>query len=156
MLFSCYVPPDSLWPLGLQHTRFLCPPLSPGVCSCSCSLSQWYNPTISPFAYLFSFCLQSFSASGSSRVDSLHQVAKVLELQLRHQSFQWIFRVDLLAVQGTLKSSPTLKFESISSSALSLLYGPALTSIHDYRKNHTFDSMDLCQQSEVSAFEYVV
>ena len=39
-------------------------------------------------------------------VSSLHQVAKVLELQLQHQSFQWIFRtdLDLLAMQGTLKS----------------------------------------------------
>ena len=46
-------------------------------------------------------------------VSSSHQVAKVLEFQLQHQSFQWIFRteysfrmdwLDLLAVQGTLKS----------------------------------------------------
>ena len=37
-------------------------------------------------------------------LSSSHQVAKVLELQLQYQSFQWIFRVDLLAVQGTLKS----------------------------------------------------
>ena len=86
------------------------------------------------------------------RVDSTHQVAKVLELQLRHQAFQWIFRVDLLAVQGTLNSSPTLQFESISSSALSLLYGPALTSVHDYWKTRRFDSTDLCWQSDVSAF----
>ena len=40
----------------------------------------------------------------SQGVISLHQVAKVLEFQLQHQSFQWIFRTDLLAVQGTLKS----------------------------------------------------
>ena len=39
---------------------------------------------------------------------------------------------DLLAVQGTLKSLPTPHFKSINSSALSFLYGPALTSIHDY------------------------
>ena len=50
------------------------------------------------------------------------------------------------------ESSLAPQLESISSSALSLLYGPALTSIHDYRKNHTFDSMDLCQQSNVSGF----
>ena len=37
-------------------------------------------------------------------VSSSHEVAKVLEFQLQHQSFQWIFRTDLLAVQGTLKS----------------------------------------------------
>ena len=59
---------------------------------------------------------------------------------------------DLLAVQGTLKSSPTPQFRSINSSVLSFLYSPALTSIHDYWKNHGFDQMDLCWQSNVSAF----
>ena len=64
------------------------------------------------------------------------------------------FRIDwfdLLAVQGTLKeSSPTPQFKSINSSAFSLLYGPTLTSIHDYWRSHSFDYMDLCQQSNVS------
>ena len=46
---------------------------------------------------------------------------------------------DLLAVQGTLKSSPTPQVKSIYSSALSFLYSPTLTSIHDYWKNHSFD-----------------
>ena len=59
---------------------------------------------------------------------------------------------DLLAVQGTLKSSPASLFESTSSSEVSILYGPALTSIHDYWKNDSFDYMDLCWQSNVSAF----
>ena len=52
------------------------------------------------------------------------------------------FRIDWmdpLAVQGTFKSSPTSHFESINSSALSILYSPTLTSIHDYQKNHSFD-----------------
>ena len=60
---------------------------------------------------------------------------------------------DLLAVQGTLKS--LLQHHSskaINSLRLSLLYGPALTSVHDYWKNHSFDYIDLCQQSAVSAF----
>ena len=47
------------------------------------------------------------------------------------------------------------QFESISSS-LSLLYGPTLTSVHDYWKNHSFDYRDLCQQNDVSAFWYTV
>ena len=47
--------------------------------------------------------------------------------------------LDLLAVQGTLKSSPTPQFKSINSSALSFLYSPTLTYIHDYWKNHSFD-----------------
>ena len=57
---------------------------------------------------------------------------------------------DLLAVQETQESSPAPQFEIISSLAFSLLYGP--TSIHDYWKNHSFDYMDLCWQSDVSAF----
>ena len=47
--------------------------------------------------------------------------------------------LDLLAVQGTLKSSPTPQFKSISSSAFSFLYSPTLTSIHDHWKNHSLD-----------------
>ena len=66
-----------------------------------------------------------------------------------------LFRIDwfdLLAVQGTLESSPITQFKSINSLALSLLYGPTLTSIHDYWKNHSFDYIDLCWQSNVSVF----
>ena len=47
--------------------------------------------------------------------------------------------LDLLAVQGTLKTSPTPQFKSIGSSMLSFLYSSTLTSIHDYWKNHSLD-----------------
>ena len=50
-----------------------------------------------------------------------------------------IYWLGLLAVQGTLKSSPTSQFKSINSSTLSFLFGPTLTSIHDYWKNHNFE-----------------
>ena len=93
----------------------------------------------------------------SSELGSLHQVAKILERQLQHHSFQWIFRVEtdcfeLLGVQGTQESSPTPQLESINYSALSLLYGPTLIFVHDYWKNHSLASIDLFLQSEVSAF----
>ena len=52
----------------------------------------------------------------SQWISCLHQVAKVLELQLQHQSFQWVFRVDLLAIQGTLKS--LLQYHSLKASVL--------------------------------------
>ena len=52
--------------------------------------------------------------------------------------------LDLLAVQGTQESSPTLQFKSIDSSVLSFLYSPTLTSIHDYWKNHSLDYTDFC------------
>ena len=89
--------PDSLRPHGLQQARVPCPSPSPGACSDSCPFRQWCHPTILSSVVLFSSCLQSFPASGLFQwVGSSHQVAKVLELQLQHQSFQWIFRIDFL------------------------------------------------------------
>ena len=55
-------------------------------------------------------------------------------------------------LRDSQKSSPTPQIKSINSSALSFLYGPILTSVHDYWKSHSFDYTDLCQQSDVSAF----
>ena len=62
---------DSSQPHGLQHTRLLCPPLSPKVCSKSCPLSPWCYLTISSSAAPFSFCLQSLPASGSFPMNQL-------------------------------------------------------------------------------------
>ena len=81
-------------------------------------------------------------------VSSSYQVAKVLEFQLQHQSFQWTHRADLLydGLVGSLcsprdsqESSPTPQFKSINSSVLSFLHSPTLTSIHDDWKNHSLD-----------------
>ena len=88
-----------------------------------------------------------------SNVSSSHQVAKVLELQ--HQSSNEhsgliSFRTDqfdLLAASDSQESSPTPQFKSISSLALSFPYSTSLTSTCDCWKNHSFDYMDLCQQS---------
>ena len=59
--------------------------------------------------------------------------------------------LDLLAVQGTPKRL-LLHHEGINSSVLNLLYGPTLTSTHDYWNNHSFDYTDLCRQSSISDF----
>ena len=76
-------------------------------------------------------------------VNSSHEVAKVLKLQLQHHSFQRNPRVDLLqnglvgspcSPRDSQESSPTSQFKSINSSVLSLLHSPTLTSIHDHRK----------------------
>ena len=88
---------NSLLHHGLQHARLFCPPLIPGVCSSSYSLSWWSYLTISPSAAPFSFCIQSCPVSKSFPMSQLsHQVAKALELLLQQQSFQWIIRVDFL------------------------------------------------------------
>ena len=60
--------------------------------------------------------------------------------------------LDLLVVQRTLKSLLQHQFKSINYSVLSFLYSLNLISIHYYWKNHSFDPMDFCWQSHVSAF----
>ena len=69
-----------------------------------------------------------------------------------YSALQWIFRVDFL-LDGLVRSpccsrgsqeSSTSQFESIISSALSLLYGLTLTSVHDYWKSRSFNYMDFC------------
>jgi len=81
-------------------------------------------------------------------VNPWHEVAKVLEFQLQHQSFQWTPRTNLLynglvvfpcSLRDSQKSSPTPQFKRINSSVLSFLHNPTLTSIHDHWKNHSLD-----------------
>ena len=55
-----------------------------------------------------------------------------------------------LVFKDSQESSATPQLKSITSSALSLLYGPTLTFVHDYWKNHSFHHMDLCWPSDVS------
>ena len=84
--FSCSIMSDSLWPHGLQHARPPCPSPTPRVYSNSCPLSQWCHLTISSSVIPFS-CLQFLPASGSFPMSQFFaSVAKVLELQLHHQS----------------------------------------------------------------------
>ena len=82
LLFSRKVMSDSLRLHGLQHTRPLCPALSPGVCSSSCPLSQWWYLTISFSASLFSFCLQSSPASRSFPILYIYMCVCVCVYQL--------------------------------------------------------------------------
>jgi len=93
VLFTLSVMSNSLPPHGLQHARLPCPSLSHRVCPNSCLLSWWWHATISPSVVPFTFCPRSFPALVFFN-ESSHQVAKVLEL--RHQSFQQICRVDFL------------------------------------------------------------
>ena len=82
------------------------------------------------------------------RVNSSHEVAKILEFQLQHHSFQRNPRADLLqnglvgspySPRDSRESSPTPQFKSINSSVLNFLHSKTLTSIHDHWKNHSFD-----------------
>ena len=94
--FSHSVVSDSLQPHGMQHARLPCPSPTPGACSNSCPSSWWYHPShplLSPSSPAFSL---SHHQGLFQWVSSSHQVAKVLEFHLQHQSFQWIFRTDFL------------------------------------------------------------
>ena len=104
---------SSLWPYGLQHARLPCPSPTPEAYSNSCPSRWWCHPTISSSFVSFSSCLQSFPTSGCFQMTALHirwpkcwsfsfNISPSNEhpgtMSLR---MDW---VDLLAVQGTLKS----------------------------------------------------
>ena len=109
--FSCLVVSNSLQPHGLQHARLPCPSPTPRVSSNSCPSHRWCHPTISSSVVPFSSHLQPFPASGSFQIVGFsYQVAKVLEFQLQHQSFQWTPRTDPLGWTGWI----TLQFKGLS------------------------------------------
>ena len=115
--FSHSVVSDSLKPHRPQHAKppYLSP--TPGVYPNSCPLSRCCHPTISSSVVPVSSCPQSFPASESFQMSQLFASGG--------QS------------TGVSASIPQLK--SMNSSALSFLYSPTLTSIHDYWKNHNLD-----------------
>ena len=137
--------------------------LFPRVCSNSCPLSQWYHLI---FCHALSLLLWIFlSFSVFSNESALHiKWPKYLSfnfsispsnkcLGLIYVEIDWF---DLLTVQGTVKS--LLHHHSLKASSLlcsAFFYCPALTSIHDYRKNHSFNSTDLSWLSNVSAFNMI-
>ena len=106
--FSHSVVSDSLQPHGPQHTRPPRPSLTPGVYSNSCPLSRWCHPTISSSVISFSSCLQSLPASGSFQMSQLFAWSFSFNISPSNEHPGLIsFRMDwldLLAVQGTLKS----------------------------------------------------
>ena len=145
--FSHSVVSDSLPPYGMQYARLPCPSAFPRAYSNSCPLSWRCHPTISYSVIPFPSFLQSFPASGSFPMESV--------LHIRWPKY-WSFSIspsneylglisfrmdwlDLLAVQGTLKSF--LQHHSSKASILqrSAFFMVQLTSLHDYWKNQSFD-----------------
>ena len=139
-----------------------CPSPAPGVYSNSCLLSRWCHPAILSFVIPFSSRLQSLPASESFPVSQLFTSggrsigvsasASVLPMNIHDwYPLGWTGWISLQSkgLSRVFSSTPIWKHRFL---ALNLLYGPALTSIHDYWKNHSFDYMDLCWQGHVSAF----
>ena len=151
---------DSLWPHGLQHARLPCLSASPGDCSDSRPLSWWCHPIITSSVIPFSSCLQSFQASESfpmsqffsSGGQSIGASASVLPMNI--QDWFPLGLTGLISLQSKGLSrvfSNTTIWRHQFFSTLNLLSGPVLTSIHDYLKNHSFDYIDLCWQTDISA-----
>ena len=116
--------------LILCHPCLLCP--------------QSFPPSESfPMSWLFESGSQSIGVSAS---------ALVLAINIQGWFPLGFTGLIFLLSKGLSRIFCSTQFKSINSSALNLLYGPTLTSIHDYWKNCSFDYMDLCWQSDVSAF----
>ena len=145
-----------------QHARPPCPSQTPRVYSNSCPSSH-----VMPSSHLILCCplLLLPSIPPRIRVFSIESTLRMRWPKYWNLSFTFSpsnehpglisFRMDwldLLAVQGTQESSSTPHFKSINFSALSFLHSSTLISIHDHWKNHSLDQMDLCWQSNVSAF----
>ena len=145
--FSCWIMSYSLQHHGLQHARVPCPSLS-----ISSLLTFMSIKSVMPSNHLVLSrpLLLLPSIFPSIRI---FPSESVLHIRLpKYWSFSFSpsnkysglisFRIDwfdLLTVQGTQESSPAPQLKSISSSALSFLHSPTLTSIHDHRKNHSLD-----------------
>ena len=157
--FSCSVVSDSLQPHELQYARLPCPSPTPRACSNSSIES------VMPFNHLIlsSPSPPAFNLSQHQGLFSSESALRIRWQKYWHFSFSisssnacsglisfTIDWFDLLAVQGTLKS--LLWHRNSKASILPVLSLLHLTSIHDYWKNHSFDSTDLYWQSDVSAF----
>ena len=122
-----------------------CPSLSPAVCSNSWPLIQWCHPNILSPLGPFSSCPQSFPASGSFSVSWLflpcgQSIGSSTSASVFQMNIQGWFPLGLTCLIALLskrlqESSPALQFESFSSLALCLLYGPSFTYMYDYWKN---------------------
>ena len=135
---------NSLWPYGLQHIRPPCTSLTPRVYSNSCPWSWWCHPTISFSVVPFSSHLQSFPASGSFQISQffasggqsigVSASASVLPMNIQDWfPLGWTGWIPCCP-RNCQESSPTPQFKSISSSVLSSLYSPTVTSTQDYWK----------------------
>ena len=151
---------NSLRLQGLQHAKLLCPSSTPGAYSDSCPSSQWCHLAISSSVVPFSL-LQSFPASGAfpmsqffeSGGQSIGVSASASVLPMNIQDWFPLGWTDWTSLQSkglsiVFSNTAVQKHEFL---AVSFLYSPTLTSIHNYWKN-SFDKMDFCWQSNVSAF----
>ena len=153
---------DSLRHHGLQHTSLLCLSLSPGVCSKSYPLSRWCHPTISSSVMPFSSCPQSFPASESflksqfftSNGQSIGASISALVLPMNIQSWFPLGLTGWISLQSKglsrVFSNTTVQKHQFFPTQPSLCSNSHICTW--LLKNHSFDYIDLCWQSDVSVF----
>ena len=157
--FSHSVESNSLQPHEPQHTRPPCPSPTPGIHPNPCPLTRWCHPTISSSVIPFFSCPQSFPASGSFPMSQLFASvgqstgvsASTSVLPMNTQDWSLLGWIGWISLQskGLSRVFSNTTVQSINSLALSFLYSPTLTSIHDYWKNHSVEKTDLCWQSSL-------
>ena len=150
---------DSLQPHGLQHARFLCPPLSPRVCSIHIhwvsDAIQPFHPVSLPFPFAFNlsqhqglFQSQFFTTGGQSIGASAS--ASVLSRNIRFWFLLGLTSLISMLSEGLrVFPSTTIQKHKFFGTQPSLWFN---SHIHDYWKNYSFDHMDFCWQSNVSTF----
>ena len=158
--FSHSVMSHSLQPHESQHAKPPCTSPTPRVHPNPCPSSWWCHPTISCSVVPFTSCRQSFPATGSFQMSQLFAsggqsigvTASASVLPMNTQDWSPLGWTGWISVQSkglsvgspcsprdSQESSPTPRFKSINSSALSFLYSPTLTSIHDHWKNDSLN-----------------
>ena len=142
---------------GLQHARLPCPSPAPRACSNLCPSSQWCHPTISSSVVPFSSCLQSFPASDSfpmsqffGQIIEASAPASLLPKNTQGWSpLEWTTWISMQS-KGLLRVFSNSTVQKHQFFGAQLLYGPALTSIHDDWRDSNFNQMDLWWQSKKS------
>ena len=132
----------------------------------SCSLHRWSCPAVSSSDALFFSCPHSFPASGTSPVSHLFAsdgqntgaLASASVLPVNIQSWSPLRLTGLISLlskrlSGVFSSTIVQRHRFFG---ILLLYGPALTTIHDRWEKRSLDYMDLCGQDKVSAFQHTV
>ena len=153
---------NSLQPHEPQHIRPPCPSPTPGVYPYVCPLTWWCHLAISSSVIPFSSHLQSLLASGSFQKSqfftwsgqSIRASASASVLPMNIQDLfplGWTDWISLLS-KGLWRVFFNTAVRKHQFFGTQLFFSPTLTSIHDYWKNHSFDYIDLCWQSDVSPF----
>ena len=126
---------DCLQAHRLQHARLPCPSPSPVVCPNSCPLSQWCHPIISSSVFPFSFCLQSFPASGSFPVCRLlasgdQSIGASASASILPMNIQSWFPLELTGLIALLSRGLSRGFFKHHNSKASILWCSAFIMVH--------------------------